>query len=337
MARLVVKSCGALTTLQDAGRIGYQRYGLSSAGAMDRPALAIANALVGNAPSAAAIELALLGAELQAEGGDIRVALAGADCKLSIDGEVMPELTSCTVRDGQRLQIDPARSGLFAYLAVAGGIALPPQLGSLSVHIRAGLGGIGGRPLRAGDALPIKADAASGLERTLPRLPPQPTGPLRVVLGPQDDLFTDEGKRTFLASAYRITSDADRMGYRLTGPKVAHANGYNIVSDGIVAGSIQVPGSGEPIVMLADRQTTGGYPKIATLASVDIARLAQSRPGTIVRFTAIDRATAVTLLRQQARELAAALSSIRPAGAALLDSESLLAANLAGDAVDAQG
>jgi biotin-dependent carboxylase-like uncharacterized protein len=239
------------------------------------------------------------------------------------------------VRAGQSIEIGAARRGLFAYLAVAGGFAIPPQLGSLSVHLRAGLGGFEGRPLRAGDRLPVAAAAPAGPELTLPTLPRHEAGPLRVIMGPQDDLFTDEGRQTFLGSDYTITSDADRMGYRLTGPKVTHANGYNIVSDGIVAGSIQVPGSGEPIVLLADRQTTGGYPKIATLASVDFPRLAQSRPGTKLRFTAIDRVAAVALLRQQAKELAALVSTIRPVGARL-DSESLLSANLAGDAVDAR-
>lgn len=334
MAALIVKSCGALTTLQDLGRFGYQRFGLSTAGAMDRPALAVANALVGNAAGTAAIEFAVMGGEIVVE-GDVRVALAGADCVLQVGGDIVPPLTSRIAQAGESIRVGAARSGVFAYLAVGGGFGLAPQLGSLSVHVRAGLGGIDGRPLRAGDRLPVAGGPPSGPEQVLPRPLARSAGPMRVVLGPQDDHFTAEGIATFLSSEYTITPDADRMGFRLSGPRIAHRDGFNIVSDGIVTGAIQVPGGGEPIIMLADRQTTGGYPKIATLVSVDIACFAQSRPGTKVRFTAVDRAVAVGLARTAARELAQTLASIRPAGMASLDTETLLGANLAGDAVDA--
>lgn len=336
MPALVIKSCGALTTLQDAGRFGYQRFGLSPAGAMDKSALAIANALVGNDRGTAALEFAVMGGDITVDGGDVRIAVAGADCALSVGGESLPPLTSRTVRAGETIRVGVARTGVFFYLAVGGGFDLEPQLGSLSVHLRAGIGGSDGRPARAGDRLPVKAPSAAGPQLTLLHYPSRLGGPLRVVLGPQDDHFSAEGLSTFLSSEYTITADADRMGFRLAGPRIAHANGFNIVSDGIVTGSIQVPGAGEPIILLADRQTTGGYPKIATLASVEIARLGQMRPGSKVRFLAIDRGGAVALARAEARQLAQTLASIRPAGVGAFDTESLLAANLAGDAVDAR-
>ena len=236
MTRLVIKSCGALTTLQDTGRKGYQRYGLSNAGAMDRTALAIANALVGNKPDEAAIEFAVFGGELMVEGGEVRIAMAGADCPLDVDGEPVPALTSRRVAAGSSVRIGAARSGVFAYLAVSGSFDVAPMLGSVSVHLRAHVGGLDGTPLKAGDALPLRSEHIDGPDLELATNSDPVPGPIRVVLGPQDDLFTQAGIETLLGSDYQITTQADRMGYRLSGPKIAHADGYNIVSDGIVTG-----------------------------------------------------------------------------------------------------
>lgn len=335
MTRLIIKSCGALTTLQDAGRTGYQRYGLSNAGAMDRTALAIANALVGNKLDEATIEFAVFGGELLVEGGEVRIAMAGADCSLDVDGEPVPPLTSRRVAAGSTIRVGAARAGVFAYLAVTGSFDVAPMLGSISVHLRTGVGGLDGTPLKAGDALPLRSHQIEGPDLDLAANPEPAPGPIRVVLGPQDDLFTQAGIETLLSSAYQITAEADRMGYRLSGPKIAHADGFNIVSDGIVTGSVQVPGTGVPIVLLADRQTTGGYPKIATIVRADLARFVQMRPGSQVRFAAVTLQDAVALARSDARRTESLIAAVRPAGLDRLDSARLLGLNLAGEAVDA--
>lgn len=336
MTHLLVKSCGAMTSLQDLGRIGHQRFGVSPAGAMDRPALAVANALVGNAPGTGAIELAAFGAELVAEARRVRVAVAGADFALEVAGMRVPPLTSATAAPGETIRITNPRSGLYGYLAVGGGLAVPTDLGSISLHLRSGLGGLGGRLLAAGDRLALAGDPPEGPELTLIDGAREAEGPIRVVLGPQDDYYSADGIATFLGSEYRVTSEADRMGLRLAGPRIAHAKGSNIVSDGIVTGAIQVPGGGEPIVLMADRQTTGGYPKLAVVATADIARLAQMRPGSAVRFRAIARGEAVALARAASLTLARRIAAIRPATADLLASERLLGLNLAGDATSGE-
>ena len=337
MTALVVQDCGPMTTMQDAGRVGSQRFGVSSAGAMDRLALAAANALVGNGPGAAAIEFTLLGGSFTVEGGPVRVAVAGAPCPATLDGQPVSAMTSALVHAGQGLTIGPAQAGVFAYLAVAGGFDLPPQLGSLSLQPRAGIGGFHGRPFQPGDRIPLLlTEPPHGPGLALELLPLDADPPIRVVLGPQDDFFSPEGIETFLTAAYAVSREADRMGYRLTGPPIRHAKGYNIVSDGVVAGSVQVPGGGEPIVMMADRQTTGGYPKIATVISADLRALAQRRPGQAVRFAAVTVDEAQRLAREQAQAIAALPSRCRPArGGALPPIEELLALNLAGAAVDA--
>ena len=254
---------------------------------MDRLALAAANALVGNAPDAAAIEFTLLGGAFSVDGGSARLAVAGASASLMLDSSRLAPWRSFVLRPGQVLTVGPMTEGVFAYLAVSGGFDLPPQLGSLSLHKRAALGGFHGRTFRAGDRVPLRWEEPSGRDLEIAPLPLDRAAPVRVVWGPQDDHFTPEGLATFLSSSYVVSQEADRMGYRLSGPKIAHAHGFNIISDGIVAGSVQVPGSGMPIVTLADRQTTGGYPKIASVASADLRVIAHRRPGDAVRFEAI--------------------------------------------------
>jgi 5-oxoprolinase (ATP-hydrolysing) subunit C len=330
---LVVEACGPGTSLQDGGRVGYQRYGVASSGAMDRLALAAANALVGNPAGAAAIEFTLLGGRFTAAGGRIRVAVAGAPSGLALDGQAVPSSATLTVGSGQVLAVGPMRAGVYAYLAVAGGFDLPPQLGSLSLHQRAALGGFHGRTLQAGDRLPLHP-APDGPAMTLPPVPLPGDRAIRVVLGPQDDLFTARGIETFRTAVFRVSQQADRMGYRLAGPAIEHAAGYNIVSDGIVWGSVQVPGSGEPICMMADRQTTGGYPKIATVASADLRVLAQRRPGDPVRFEAVGIEAAQRLARERTAEIAALTAALTPLRR-VPTIEELLALNLAGAAVDA--
>jgi 5-oxoprolinase (ATP-hydrolysing) subunit C len=338
MTALRVVAAGPMTSLQDAGRTGFQRYGVSPSGTMDRLALAAANALVGNAPGAAGIEFMLLGGTFAVEDGEVAIAVMGAPCAVSVDGRGIPPAASVRVQAGQTITVGAAREGVYAYLAVAGGFAVAPDLGSLSLHRRAGIGGLDGRPLAAGDRLPLNLDRlADSPDLALGPVALEPDAPVRVVLGPQDDLFTPDGLATFASSTYAVTQEADRMGYRLAGPKVAHAQGYNIVSDGIVSGSVQVPGSGEPIVMMADRQTTGGYPKIATVVSADLRVLAQRRPGQTVRFAVIGMGEAQDLARERARAIANLATAARPVRRGSFTSEDLLALNLAGAAVDAFG
>jgi biotin-dependent carboxylase uncharacterized domain len=334
MTALLVKSCGPMTSLQDHGRGGYQRFGVSPSGAMDRRGLALANALVGNPPWTAAIEFVLLGGTLTASGGDLHIAHAGADCALTVDGRPVPPRSTAILRDGQTAEIGSARSGTFAYLAVAGGFSIPPQLGSLSLHLRSRMGGLDGRPLRANDRLECREASHSGPQLHHPADIAQDDGPIRVMLGPQDDYFTPEAIRVFLESEFIVSPQADRMGFQLTGPTLAHAKGFNIVSDGIVEGHIQVPGSGQPIILMRDRQTAGGYPKIATVISADLDRLAQVRPGSPVRFRAVERGEAVAAARAfntWVEALPAALVPVRSTPT----TEDLLAANLIDGAVHA--
>lgn len=336
MTELVVRACGPRTSLQDFGRIGFQRYGVSNSGAMDRLALAVANTLVGNGPGMGAIEFMLIGGTFLVEGGSVRVAVAGAPCAITLDGQPMAHSASFVAQPGQILTVGAMQAGVYAYLSIAGGVGLTPQLGSLSLHQRAALGGFHGRTFEVGDRIPLRLDKPpEGPSLVLHPVPIDAQAPIRIIFGPQDDYFTDAGIGTLLSASYMVSQEADRMGYRLTGPKIEHAHGFNIVSDGIVSGSIQVPGSGEPIIMMADRQTTGGYPKIATVISVDLRFVAQRRPGEALRFKIIGMDEAQSLARERGAEIAALAGQARPIYGGLPPIEELLALNLAGAAVDA--
>jgi len=292
-------------TLQDLGRIGWQRFGVSRCGAMDIEALAIANTLVGNAPDVAALEFAYAAGEWELAATSCRFAVAGGRFAVFVDDEPVPAFTSITLTRGQTLRIGGAPDAVWGYLAVHQGFDLPPQLGSLSTHSRSGIGGLAGRPIQPGDALPLVTDWVRAEPQRSLREPPMPRdAPLRVVLGPQDDFFTADAVATFLSADYFVTHQMDRLGYRLSGPVLAHAKGYNIISDGYVAGAVQVPGSGEPIVLLVDAQPPGGYPKIATIVTADLARLTQSRPGRNVRFEAMEIEAAHRLRREFVERLA---------------------------------
>jgi biotin-dependent carboxylase-like uncharacterized protein len=285
MSKLEVKSAGPATSVQDAGRFGAQRYGLVPSGAMDRTALAIANCLVGNAAFDAAIEIGPLSAAFTARDGPLRVALAGATRNGMIEGQPVSLNQTVVLHEGETLMLGPARRGVFSYLAIEGGIIGEPVFGSLSVTARSGLGSPFPRPLQAGDWLEVGTATAAPHECGLD-IPLPPTGPVRVVMGPQDDEFGDS-RELFLASDWRVSTTSDRMGYRLEGTKLTHNHGHNIVSDGTVDGSIQVPGSGQPIVLMKDRGTTGGYPKIATVITADLGRMAQTQAGQTVRFKSV--------------------------------------------------
>jgi biotin-dependent carboxylase-like uncharacterized protein len=333
MSQLTVSGIGPASSVQDGGRYGAQRYGLTPSGALDRLALAAANCLVGNESFAAAIEIGPFGAAFTAHDGAVRVALAGAPRSVEIAGRAVAFETSMTIADGETLTLGFAKGASFSYLAIEGGLAGEPTFGSLAVNARAGLGSPFPRPLQRGDEFQVKAASGAPQQRIELTAPAQ--GPIRVVLGPQDDEFDDNNKALFLDSEWKISATSDRMGYRLEGPVIRHLDGHNIVSDGTVNGSIQVPGNGAPIVLMADRGTSGGYPKIATVISADFGRFAQIPAGSGFRFKAITVAEA----QAEAKTFADLLRSLPQRLHAIenieLNIEALRDANVAGSAVSA--
>ena len=265
---------------------------------MDLESHAVANALVGNTVDAATLEFAHGGGEWEVLGPAIRIAVAGGSFAASIDNHPVPANTSALLREGQCLRVGGARDAVWGYLAVSGGLQVEIGVGQ-PVDLSPGRDRRPeGRTLAAGDVLPLRSVPIQGGDRTLTRAVADPHAPIRVVLGPQDDHFTRESIAVFLSSHFEVTWHADRMGYRLDGPALQHENGFNIVSDGILPGCIQVPGSGRPIVLLRDAQTTGGYPKLGTIISPDLGRFAQLRPLSKVRFKAISPDDAQILRRE---------------------------------------
>ncbi|MFW6077289.1 MAG: biotin-dependent carboxyltransferase family protein [Hyphomicrobiales bacterium] len=331
---LLVDSPGLFTTLQDLGRFGQQNLGVPVSGALDAIALRIANALVGNREALAGLEIRGAGPTMRVETDSVRIALAGTTAALEILGEaarVVPGWHSVRLARGDVFRIGPLRDTATCYCAVEGGFAVPALFDSQSTYVRGRLGGFDGRALRAGDRLPLgQPEAPDRSEVRLNGSPPYGTGDaVRVVLGPQQGHFTEAGIKTFLESSFIISNQADRMGLRLDGPVLEHAAGHDIVSDGIATGSIQVPGTGLPIILLADHQTTGGYPKIATVASVDLPRLGRMRPGETLRFQAVTVEEAEAARRAQENEILRLIDGFAPVREDLrLDSETLLSANL---------
>jgi biotin-dependent carboxylase-like uncharacterized protein len=332
MSILVIAAIGPASSVQDGGRFGAQRYGLTPSGAMDRLGLAAANCLVGNTLFTPGIEIGPFGGALVAGEGAIRVALAGAPRSAEISGRAVAWDTSVTIADGETLKLGLARGGSFSYLAIEGGIAGEPMFGSLAVNARAGLGSPYPRPLQAGDELQVAAGSGTAEQRI--DLAAAVDGPIRVVMGPQDDEFGD-GINLFLDSEWKISATSDRMGYRLEGPVIRHLHGHNIVSDGTVNGSIQIPGNGQPIVLMSDRGTSGGYPKIATVITADFGRFAQIPAGTGFRFKAVTMAEAQTEARKFAELLRTLPDRLRPIESFDLNIEALQNANVAGAAVNA--
>jgi biotin-dependent carboxylase-like uncharacterized protein len=326
---LRVLSAGPGATLQDGGRHGYLRFGVTAAGPMDLLAHATANLAVGNPAGATAIEVSVGGVELTAESGSLNVAIAGGEFALSLDGRPLPPAVVLNLEEGAVLKIRAGRGGSWCYLAVAGQLNLPKVLGSHATHTRTGFGGVNGRAIIAGDRLGFEP---SGLSQpsigaiVAPRLD-RPIDTIRVVLGPQHDYFADDQIAAFLAGPWTVSARSDRMAYFLDGPRLTHARGFNIVSDGIAMGAIQVPGDGRPIVLMADRQSTGGYPKIATIIGPDLGRLAQARPGTVFRFAEVLIGEAVAARREEAALLARGVV-VEPVVRTHLSSEFLLGLNL---------
>jgi biotin-dependent carboxylase-like uncharacterized protein len=335
---------GLLTTVQDLGRPGFQHLGVPVSGALDGISLRAANALVGNPPETGALEIAYAGPTLAVEADEIRVAVVGAQA----DIEVLPDVDatggrrvvgqrSLLLSRGEVLRVGSLSGGRVAYLAVEGGFAIEPVLGSVSTYVRAGIGGLNGRALAAGDLLPLRLDRASA--RTESRLegldlasPPR----FRALFGPQRDLFSDDEIAAFFASTYMVGPSSDRMGMRLSGRPIRHLRGFDITSDGVAPGSIQIPGSGEPIVLLADRQTTGGYPKIATVISADLPALGRLPAGATIGFEPVDVAAAEAARRQMFATIAAIPALIVPIAPAPADvAPRLFKCNLISGVVDA--
>jgi allophanate hydrolase len=287
---LAVLAPGIHTTVQDLGRLGYQALGVPVSGALDPVALRLVNGLVGNPPGTGGLEFLYKGPTLEVAAESVRVAVAG--CELEVLGEAarrIPPWQSVSLVRGTRFGLGATRDSSCGYIAIEGGLALTEVMGSQSTYARAGFGGFEGRALRAGDRLPLARQEVEARSEIRLAAPPDRRAPrrVRVVLGPQDAHFTEAALATFLAESFTVSKDADRMGLRLDGPGLSHARGYDIASDGIATGAIQVPGSGRPIIMLADHQTTGGYPKIATVVSADLPAVGRLRPGDSIAFRAV--------------------------------------------------
>ncbi|MDO5545587.1 MAG: biotin-dependent carboxyltransferase family protein [Eubacteriales bacterium] len=296
--KLTILSPGPLTTIQDGGRFGAMGKGFSPGGAMDQEAMVLANLLVGNAPGVGVLEMTMLGITARFD-CDCAIALTGANMSAQLNGSPIARYCSVRVHAGDVLSMKTAKHGMRAYLAVAGGFDLPVVMGSVSTNVKCVLGGFQGRKLQAGDELPLNQSGAAFQSRQIPPPEDYPGSiSLRVLLGPQDDAFTRKGIDTFLGSEYTVTDKADRMGIRLSGEKIESKDGVDILSDGIAAGSVQIPASGTPIIMMADRQTTGGYAKIATVISADLGRAAQARPGTRIHFVQVTETEAIRLRRE---------------------------------------
>ena len=303
--KIKIISPGPLTTIQDAGRFGLMESGFSPSGAMDSRSLRIANILVGNEQGDAALEMTMIGGKYEFDCPCV-IALTGADMAPMIGDDEVPMYKAIQMKKGDVLSLSAARDGMRTYLSVAGGFDLPPVMGSLSTNLKIKAGGFEGRKLANGDEIPIRMESNidhvgrrsfKNEEKYPPRIK------VRVVLGPQDDFFTEKGIETFLQSEYEVTDKSDRMGIRLDGEKIESKAGVDIKSDGIATGAVQIPASGTPIIMMADRQTTGGYAKIANVIVADIPKMAQARPGTKISFKAVSVEEATKLYKAYEKEL----------------------------------
>lgn len=280
---------GLLTTVQDFGRVGVMKNGFTQNGAMDRYSMTVANRLCGNCDSAPVLEMTVLGVTARFT-QDTVVCVSGADFGAKINDKPIKRNKAYKINKGDILSMCAAKSGMRAYLAVAGGIVGEYVFGSASTNLKFAFGGHFGKKLQSGDVLSIGTGAfpLGEIDKwEIPESEYSKDAQLRVVLGPQNEMFTDEDIRLFLSQEYEVNAQSDRMGIRLSGEPLKSKNGMDIISDGIVFGSVQVPNSGEPIILMADHQTTGGYAKIATVISVDLPRASQLSAGNTVRFKSV--------------------------------------------------
>lgn len=297
---------GMLTTVQDLGRTGYQSQGFSVAGVMDVRSFKIANLLLDNPENEAVLEFTLIGPTLEFTSATI-IAITGGDFTPTINGEPAPMYTAIYMNKGDVLKFGSARTGSRGYIAFSSYLDIPVVMGSRCTNMKSRIGGFKGRKIQAGDYIGFRIK-----RRYLPfflsrKLEPdnfdQDQTKVRVVMGPQDSRFSKQGIDTFLSSEYTVTSDFDRMGCRLEGAFIAPKESSDIISDGIAFGSVQVPSHGKPIILLADRQTTGGYAKIATVASVDIPKVVQRKTDHRIHFEAITVQEAQNLYMEEQKEL----------------------------------
>lgn len=338
--RLKILRAGPSCTIQDGGRTGYLRFGVTPAGPMDWIAFRTANLALGNDANAAAIEISPGGMDLVVEEAAVTVAFAGAEFQWKRNDVPLPPAALLTLQAGERISARTGPWGAWTYLAVAGGLDTPVVMGSRATHTRSQIGGFGGAMLKDGDVLGIAARGhrnethpAGDFAIIAPWLG-RHIGPFRVLPGPQDDYFDEAGLSVFFNGDYALTTMADRMAYRFEGPKVPHAKGFNIVSDGVALGAIQIPGEGHPFILMADRQPTGGYPKIGHVIRVDIARLSQTRIGEKVRFVAVSAAEARKSLLALEDEIRTVSEHLRPMFSEAT-TQSLLSVNLISGVVDA--
>lgn len=318
---LRVVTPGLQTTVQDLGRLGHQRDAVPVGGAMDRQALRVANILVGNPDGAAALEVSLIGPALLFEREQL-VALAGGDIEATIDHEPVPIWHPIWVRRGATLRFGRVRTGCRAYIGIAGGIDVPAVFGSRSTYLRGGFGGVLGRALLAGDVLPVGVPPAAAESIAAPlrsreerivvarwsigstlRPAYSDDAYVRVIAGAHAHLLTPAARETFLGGTFRVSSSSDRMGYRLEGKALALRQPVELLSEGVGFGTVQLPPGGAPIVLMADAQTTGGYPRLGEVASVDLPLMAQLKPGDRVRFrlVSLEYAQAEYLAQEQDR------------------------------------
>ncbi len=292
-----------LCQLQDLGRTGYQEFGVSRCGAMDRYSLRLANILAGNRQDMACLEFALAGAIFEVTADTMRAAFVG-EFPVKINGQTQAANASYFLQAGDRLEIGATTGGIHGYLAISGGFAVEPQLGSCSTHLRSGLGGFG-QPMTAGSILPVNLKQSPVMVGCyLPQAFARKSSRcIRAVRGPQSRHFSEIGVENFFDNAFSILRNSDRMGYRLDGNPIEHSGDGNIISEPVLPGSVQVPADGEPIVLMADCGTVGGYPKIATVISVDLGQLAQFAPGTEFVFDEISVEESQYLLREQEQRL----------------------------------
>ncbi len=295
---------GLLTSVQDLGRHGQQALGVPVAGPMDAFSHRLANQLVGNDADAATLEVTLIGPEIVIE-ADTTIAIAGAVFEVACDGRAVPMDASFDVRRGQRLKFGRVVQGARAYIGIAGGVLTPSVLGSRATHLVSRMGGLNGRALMAGDRLPVRARTIPGPLRKAAGLT-LPTGGrarLRVVPGPQDAWFHADAIKTMSGVSFRISPRSNRMGYRLQGPPLPRVRDGELISEPVGMGAIQVPGAGEPILLMADRQTAGGYPKIGHVISADLPLAGQLAPGDFIEFILCSRREAVAALIARERQL----------------------------------
>ena len=336
---LEIVSPGAFASLQDSGRHGFRRIGVPWAGVLDRRLMRIANALAGRDEAAPVIECFDGGLHVVAHGGAVKLAVAG-DAVVEVDGpdgrRQLAPWRSVTIADGEALRVRKMGSGRIAMVAIVG-LELPAVMGSASTYVRAGLGGVDGRALAAGTRLALSDADAWGSDHVLTQPPAADERPIRLVPGPQADHFSAAALEALVGGDYRVTTEADRMGIRLEGARLEHTAAAEIVSDATVPGSIQVPGAGQPIVLLADAQTAGGYPKIATVITADLGRLAALRPGQTLRFATVTAAEGAQIARAAEAETRALIAAIRPLPADGIDLVALYTGNLVDGVVHALG